>query len=214
MAQDYVPPTYTATAFNCPHCGAFAHQQWSKVAGHAGWDGSGGYSWLGSIHASVCERCGNFALWRGEQLFYPPSYVTPIPSDDMPENVKDDYEEARSIFNQSPRGAAALLRLAIQKLMKELGETGKDLNNDIGNLVKKGLSERIQQALDVVRVIGNNAVHPGEINIDDNPDTALNLFKLINLIVEHMITQPKEVSELFESLPEGAKEAISKRDRE
>jgi len=131
----------------------------------------------------------------------------------MPQNVNEDYEEARSIFNQSPRGAAALLRLAIQKLVKELGESGKDLNTDIGNLVKKGLSERIQQALDVVRVVGNNAVHPGLINVDDNPDIALNLFKLVNLIVEHMITQPKEVGELFESLPDGAKGQIAERDK-
>jgi hypothetical protein len=131
----------------------------------------------------------------------------------MPEKVKEDYEEARSIFNQSPRGAAALLRLSIQELVKVLGEKGKDLNSDIGNLVKKGLPERIKQALDIVRVVGNNAVHPGEININDNPDVALKLFKLVNLIIEYMITQPKEVSGLFEVLPPGAKEAIDKRDQ-
>ncbi len=139
MVQDYVPPKHREDAFNCPHCGAFAHQVWSKVAGHAGWDGSGGYSWLESTRASVCKRCGKFALWKGERLIFPQMYVAPLPSADMPENVKEDYEEARSISSQSPRGAAALLRLAIQKLVVALGESSDNLNESIGNLVTKGL---------------------------------------------------------------------------
>ena len=140
-------------------------------------------------------------------------YIAPLPSVDTPQDVKEDYEEARSIFNQSPRGAAALLRLAIQKLVIALGESSDNLNDSIGNLVKKGLRTDIQKALDVVRVVGNNAVHPGELNVEDNPEMALSLFKLTNIIVEDMITKPKEVAELFDALPEGAKGAIAKRDK-
>jgi len=131
----------------------------------------------------------------------------------MPEDVKADYEEARSIFAQSPRGAGALLRLAIQKLVIALGESGDELNESIGKLAKKGLRTSIQKALDVVRVVGNNAVHPGVLDVKDNPEMALSLFKLTNLIVEDMITKPKEVSQLYEALPKGAKDAIAKRDK-
>jgi len=178
---------------------------------HSG--GGGASRILPSITVSICDRCNEFALWEGERLFYPPTYVAPLPSADMPGDVKEDYEEARAIFSQSPCGAAAFLRLAIQKLAIALGESGDNLNASIGNLVKKGLRTGIQKALDVVRVVGNNAVHPGVLDVKDNPEIALNLFKLVNLIVEHMITQSKEVSELFESLPEGAKDAIAKRDK-
>ncbi|MEM2995308.1 MAG: DUF4145 domain-containing protein [Candidatus Bathyarchaeia archaeon] len=97
--------------------------------------------------------------------------------------------------------------------MVALGETGKDLNEDIANLVKKGLPTKIQQALDSVRVIGNNAVHPGELNLRDDINTAVALFDLTNMIVEYMITKPKEISELYNRIPKGAKKAIEKRDK-
>jgi hypothetical protein len=213
MTQDYEPPSFGKTAFNCPHCGAFAHQEWRRRINAVEHEiGSGNTSQLPKISASICARCGNFALWKDTQLFYPQMYVAPLPATDMPEDVKEDYEEARSIFSQSSRGAAALLRLAIQKLVIALGESGDNLNESIGNLVKKGLRADIQKALDVVRVVGNNAVHPGVLDVKDNPDMALSLFKLTNLIVEDMITKPKEVAELYEALPDGAKDAIAKRD--
>lgn len=78
-------------------------------------------------------------------------------------------------------------------------------------LVKKGLDVRVQRALDVVRVIGNNAVHPGHIDLRDDRAAAEKLFGLVNLIAERMISQPKHVQELYESLPEGARKAIEKR---
>ena len=61
----------------------------------------------------------------------------------MPNAVSADYEEARAVYQDSPRSSAALLRLAIQKLCMELGQPGKNLNADIGELVNQGLPVRI-----------------------------------------------------------------------
>ncbi|MBT7476936.1 MAG: DUF4145 domain-containing protein, partial [Nitrospina sp.] len=119
----------------------------------------------------------------------------------------------RAIVATSPKGAAALLRLAIQELCDSLLKTsGSNLNQAIGDLVKQGMPKKVQQALDLVRVIGNNAVHPGQIDFNDNNDIALKLFGLVNAIVNIMITQPKEIDDLYNVLPKIARESIEKRD--
>jgi hypothetical protein len=152
-------------------------------------------------------------MWFAEKMLVPSSGSAPFPNRDLPEDVQRDYGEARDIIDKSPRGAAALLRLAIQKLCADLGEPGKNINDDIGNLVSKGLPVQIQQALDIVRVIGNNAVHPGQIDLSDDASTANQLFTLVNLIADVMITQPKSVQAMYEALPESTRAGIERRDR-
>ena len=101
----------------------------------------------------------------------------------------------------------------MQKLCKHLGENGKNINDDIAALVKKGLSTDVKKALDVVRVVGNNAVHPGELDLNDTPAICNSLFGLINMIVERMIMEPKKLDELFAALPPSTLDSIEKRDR-
>ena len=165
-----------------------------------------------NLYFSHCYNCKEISVWIGGKLCWPKSGTVNPPNPDMPDSAKFDYEEAANIIDYSPRASAALLRLAIQKICIHLGQTGKNINNDIAALVKSGLDVRVQQALDVVRVVGNNAVHPGEIDLTDNRNIAENLFQLVNLIVDIMISQPKHVADMFSSLPSGALEAIKKRD--
>lgn len=139
--------------------------------------------------------------------------TSPLPNKDMPDEIKADYEEARQILEDSPRGAVALLRLAVQKLMPHLGGKGKNINDDIAKLVEKGLSKTIQKALDALRVIGNEAVHPGQMDIKDDTDTASKLFRMMNIIVQTQISDQKEIADIYESLPESKREAIEKRDK-
>jgi hypothetical protein len=145
-------------------------------------------------------------------MIFPSSGTAPLPHADMPDDVKADFIEAREIVARSPRGAAALLRLCVQNVMPHVGEKGKNINDDIKSLVAKGLPVQVQQALDSVRVIGNNAVHPGEMSFKDNPAVAQALFGLVNFIVERMIEQPRRLESLYNSLPPSTLNAIEKRD--
>lgn len=146
-------------------------------------------------------------------MVHPSDAPVPHAHPEMPATCLQDYNEARSIVSQSPKASAALIRLAIQNLMPELGEKGDNINNDIKSLVSKGLPPMIQQALDYCRVVGNNGVHPGEIQLNDTPEVAHTLFSMINLIVEERIARPKQVAAAYLQLPEGARQAIEKRDQ-
>ena len=168
---------------------------------------------LMNVNISKCYNCKEFTLWEHDKIVYPNTKVDILPNADLPAHIKKLFEEAREIVGASPKGAAALLRLSIQYMCKELGESGKNIDKDIANLVSKGLNPLVQQALDVVRVIGNEAVHPGEIDLDDNRDTALQLFNVVNLIATQMISHPKQVKALYGNLPDKKLEGIKQRDK-
>lgn len=168
--------------------------------------------YVGNLNISHCYDCKKLTVWIRDRILHPPMRHGVEPSADLPEGVHADYEEARSILDLSPRGAAALLRLAIQKLCVALGEKGKDLNTDIGSLVKKGLDKRVQMALDTVRVVGNEAVHPGQMDLRDDRDTAVELLRLVNVISEIMISQPKHLEEMYGRIPPAKRKAIEERD--
>ena len=238
MPTPFVAPEFKKSSFNCPQCGAFAQQHWF-VAWKAQEGAGGSFSPIPEVYTSVCAHCNRHTLWylppqrpvprhlkdtqpevaqrieesNKARMIFPLVAQGPLPSADLPEDIRQDFLEGRSIAPQSPRGASALLRLCIQKLCRHLGEPGKDLNADIGALVRRGLPQKIQQALDTVRVVGNGAVHPGELDLRDDLPTALRLLELINMIADVMITQPKQVDDLYQRvLTPGQKEQIAKRD--
>jgi hypothetical protein len=202
----YYPPTYDIKQFHCIHCGVYAKQDWSVLC--FGYHNAN----VSPISYCQCEHCGDISYWYDEKMIIPSDSPVQPPHPDMPEEIIQEYNEARSIFGRSPRASAALLRLAVQKLVSVLGEKGDNINQDIKSLVSKGLPLQVQQALDYCRVVGNHAVHPGEINLNDSPDIAQHLFNMINFIIEDRITRPKHIEGLYQSLPSDAKEAIEKRD--
>ena len=132
----------------------------------------------------------------------------------MPESVKRDYNEARAVVEDSPRAAAALLRLGVQRLLENhLGAEGSSINDYIGYLVANDkISPRIQRALDAVRITGNNSVHPGRMDMDDNREMAEGLFTLLNEIVDEAIARDKRIDSFYEKLPSDDLEGVENRD--
>lgn len=237
----YSAPAIDKTAFNCPHCGTKTTQYWHDVfveiidgvpkvmkvdSGKSGFlkmvemhpslSELPGYQYahkaMRNAFVSSCMECGKFALWFGSRLVLPRVTNAPAPSADMPEDVKTDYEEASRILSLSPRGAAALLRLAVERLCIDLGYKSGNINTKIGKMVADGLPHEVERALDLVRVIGNNAVHPGHLDMKDDLTTATKLFEIVNYIVMDRITRPNELARLFETkVTDGQKAEIAKR---
>lgn len=214
MNKHYVTPNKGGKSFTCPHCQTLSFMKYGRHNFQED-DKSiptGGVITNNQLFIARCENCGKKIIWIDDEYVYP-DIIADEPNEDMPDKVKQLYNEAGLICSKSPRAACALLRLAIDRICNELGETDRDINKNIGALVKKGLPTSVQQALDVVRVVGNKAVHPGVISFDvDDKNTAIMLMRLLNIITERMITEPKEIEALYEGLPDTVKEAIVKRD--
>lgn len=215
MSDKYIQPSITANSYTCPHCNTIS--QMESQCHHFNNDlytyKSGGLGIRNRLTIHRCQCCGRKIIWNDDTYIYP-DIVAEEANLDMPESVKQLYNEAGLIYNKSPRAACALLRLAVDKLCNELGETDRDINKNIGALVKKGLPQTVQQALDVVRVVGNKAVHPGQIAFDvDDKATATMLMRLLNMIVDRMITEPNEIDSLYQGLPKSVRESIDKRDK-
>lgn len=201
--------TFHGTSFSCIHCGTLTIQQWKQLAFFKGRQYEATIYWL-----CICDYCDASSLWSelNYSMILPSATTAPLPHNSLPDDCKIDFDEARNILGPSPRGAAALLRLSLQKLCVHLGEKGKNINDDIAELVKKGLAQEVQQALDFIRISGNNAVHPGEINLEENPEQVVVMFDMINFIVEELIHRPQIRATRFASLPADSLAAITKRD--
>lgn len=212
MKEKYIAPALNTDAFNCVNCHVYTKQHWYYMQGSSQADGYGTQREDNRFRVSYCEHCDFPTIWLGESIIFPLNLSAETPNSDLPEEVVQDYDEARAILNLSPRGAAALLRLAIQKLCAHLGQPGKNINSDIKALVLAGLPPKVQEALDSVRVIGNEAVHPGTIDLNDDRNTANQLFKLVNFIAQKMITEPREIDEIYNSLPADKLKGIQDRD--
>jgi len=210
----------------CGHCGTKTVFSIITIDETVNKDEEAGWTEIRTLRLLKCQTCSKVTLEESIEFsedwypgYEPPVYVLyptetdppPPPAKDMPENIANIYNEARAVLPRSPKSSAALLRLTIQQLCQHLGKSGNNLNNDIGELVRDGLSPRVQQALDSVRVIGNNAVHPGSISFDDNQKLVETLFRLVNFIVEEMITRPREIKEIYDSLPQNQRDQIERR---
>ena len=192
------------SALHCPHCRAYAEQMWGHMAADMV-NGQGRYGT--DAFVAKCRLCNKISVWLYEQMIYP-AFVTPVkPNDDMPPEVQEYYNEAASILSQSPRAAAALLRLALEELCDKWGAEGKNIQSKIDWLIKnKSISPRIVRMMDTVRITGNEAVHPGMIDLrDKDGKIAIALFILLNRIIENVITEEREEEAIYELLPNSKK---------
>lgn len=208
-----------SSPFVCPYpdCRVFAEHSWGRmtsVVRTVDHQTAGGRELDGStITVALCQSCKRDVVFVDAELVRPRASEAPAPAEDMPVEIIAEYTEAAAILPGSPRGAAALLRLGVQKLLPLIGATKRDINDQIAELVAKGVvSARVQEALDALRVIGNEAVHPGTIDLRDDIDAAMGLFRLLNFIVEKAISDPKHAEEMFARLPQGKRDAIVRRD--
>ena len=200
-------PISNTKSFKCPHCYCYSTMQYKEV--HFTDDPfmieDGKKSYKTDVIVGRCDNCGGKIKWNDGPYVYP-NMPPEEANEDMPEPVLELYNEAGSILRLSPRAACALLRLAVERLCNLLGENKNILSENIASLAKKGLSDDIVKQLNLLRVVGNKALHPGTIDLNvDNPFVAYQLMQVLNSIVQRLITESKRTEFFYNKLPENSK---------
>ncbi|WP_078549253.1 DUF4145 domain-containing protein [Litchfieldia alkalitelluris] len=176
-------------------------------------NGTINYKMLSELSFSICAGCTGYIIWKSGIRLYPNEITLPKSSKYMPKDAADIFEEARLIFDASPRSSSALLRLSLEMILRSiLNENKKTLNQMIGQLATENIDEHTKKGLDILRYYGNQSVHTGEINIEEDKDSVIFLFDLINYIVDDLIGKKQKIDEQYSKIPHAVRKAILKRD--
>src|SRR6516164_4962011 len=141
---------------------------------------------MANLHTSNCHSCNGFALWVGGLLVFPTRV------DKTPELAEEDVEEAAAILNKFPRGATALMRVCIQKLVPLLEDNGKALNQRVSSLVRKGLEMEAQQSIEVLQVLRSNPLRLSQLESEADKETALRFIDSLQAVLERRMPHNRD----------------------
>lgn len=168
-------PLITVSAYKCPNCEKETYTLISK-------DNDGNYS------NTIPIIPNSFAKNYGEIV---------------PSQIQEDYREAYAILHLSPKASATLSRRCIQGMIRDYwAVTEKTLYQEIES-IKPNLNTHQNEAIDVLRKIGNIGAHPDtDINtiIDINPQDAEILIKLIEYFINEWYIARFEHSRLLKEV--------------
>lgn len=195
-------PAFRNDSFLCPHCGVVSQQLWPHAPlGYRMPDANIRSFVPDRFTVSLCVNCQRPSFWHEKRLVYPSKYPLP-PVKSMPKSVREIYEEAQSVLYHSPRASSALMRLAIEQLMCEVAAcSGKSLHELIEER-KDELGLRLYKMAVGLRLVGNEAVHVGQIDFDEDQEVAELLFYFINRITERLIEEQMMIEKIKGVLPE------------
>lgn len=140
---------------------------------------------------TISSRAEPFETWT----FRPQGAARPLP-DYIPQAIRDDYAEACSIRDLSPKASATLIRRCLQGMIRDfcgikktsLDKEIKTLRDAIDNgTAPKGVSDESVDAIDRIRAIGNIGAHMEkdiDLIIPVEPDEAQLLIELTEMLFD------------------------------
>lgn len=157
----------------CPHCKIEIHsaftQSWIENGNAIGYEDRASTSW--NVQSMVCPSCNQAILHLNKiksnqhrpitSLIYPKSHARLSAPKEVPDDLREDFNEAIAVLEDSPKASAALSRRCLQSLLRAQGYQQHDLVKAIeAVLASKSLPSSLASNVDAVRNIGNFAAHP------------------------------------------------------
>ena len=190
----------------CPHCHVSIHPSFdiTYIQNNIGIGREHRAITTWSVNHMECPSCQKAILvlkkklgtsaQTEDSLIYPRGHSRLPAKEDVPECLAEDFNEAASVLNISPKASAALTRRCLQQLLVLQGFNDKNLADAIGKAIPK-LPQHLADILDAVRNIGNFATHPlkntnsGEI-IDVDPEEAEWNLEVLESLFDFYYVQP------------------------
>lgn len=123
--------------------------------------------------------------------------------DYIPEQVRQDYEEACKIVSLSPKASATLSRRCLQGMIRDFHNVKKKNLVDEINAIQNDLGTDIFNALHSLRSIGNIGAHPeSDINliVEIDEGEAQKLIKFIELLMDKWYIKREEERKMLEEI--------------
>lgn len=167
-----------------------------------------------AIEFYKCSSCGKTSIkitTLGSQFknkyskwFYPKSKAKQFP-DFVPQSIREDYEEAYAILEDSPKASATLSRRCLQTMINDCFKVSSNILFHQIDEIKDKIDPDLYNAIDSLRKIGNIGAHmTKDVNliIDIEPSEAEKLISLIEWIIKERYIIPHEREELFSEIVE------------
>ena len=210
----------TSTNFICPFCNSSIPIMPSNVSvedcyfnksiPHYTEDKSYKTAAIVDINIYSCPSCNKVSfVAQGKRLLkdlyvplFPQSLARQFP-EYVPEPILEDYQEAYSIINLSPKASATLARRCLQGMIRDFWKISKSRLIDEINELQSKVPASQWKAIDAVRSIGNIGAHmEKDINtiIDVDEGEAEKLLKLIELLIDKWYIARHDEEQLLQDI--------------
>ena len=198
---------------NCPRCGIAFHDQWNAVGISS--ISEERTSWTASV--TKCPACKRETIRLSQRMSPPgnaePSLISdfmayprttqrkPTPPE-IPDAIKEDYEEACMVLSDSNKASAALSRRCLQAILRSKGYTQRDLAQQIDAPLgeqdpAKAIPTALRETVDAIRNFGNFSAHPVTDQttlqiIDVEPGEAEWCLEILEDMFDHYYVKPAQ----------------------
>lgn len=120
-------------------------------------------------------------------------------SRDVPENVRNIYQEAQRVKQTSPIAFAVLCRRVLEEVCRAKGIDRPNLSAALAELAKQGVIPRVlSDASSLIRLIGNAGAHASDLKITVPHVWAIDNF--VMAIIEYLFLAPARLDHFRRSL--------------
>ena len=141
-----------------------------------------------------------------DKIEYPANSIS---TNQVPSDIKSSFEAALKVKAIQPELCMVSLRMVLEAVCNERGAEGKDLEQKIADLVKKGILPSVyNDACWIIRQLGNKAVHI-DTTSQRYKKEVVKVIDFMQTIINYLYVFPEEVSALKTKIESEKKQAES-----